>query len=637
MAAVALVASLVGALLTAVPTWRLLDARIFDLLVTAAPPDPSGEVVVVAIDEPSFADVGRQWPWPRSMHGRLVAALREAGVKAIGLDLIFAEPSADMADDVALAAALGPDVVLAADETLIEQPQASSVVRTEPLPEFTMTGAVAGLASVLLDGDGVIRRMPPYEDGFARRLADLAGEIPPVPAGALVPAFGPARTIPTVSYYQALDPAAFLPPDFLKDKIVLVGLSLQSAASADAGGADAFATSYTTRTNQLTSGVEVQATLLETLRRGLAIAPVPAWAEILLIALAAISAAASVLTGTSWRTVAAGLGLALLLVGGSAALLLLGRIWVSPAAPMVTVALALGLVGARDFVAERRMRQMVTRAFEHYLAPDLVERLARDPAALKLGGDRRTLTVLFCDVRGFTSIAERLKDDPERLTTLVNRLLDPLSEEVLKRGGTIDKYIGDCVMAFWNAPLPDPDHAVHAVEAALGMVEAARRFDEQLRQEADPSGQPLPSIAVGVGVNTGDCVVGNMGSTARFDYTVLGDAVNLASRLEGASKDYGVPIVLGEETRARVAGIMPVLTLDRIAVRGRTERAPIATVLPAHMAPTQADVARHEALIADFVVGKSPPTHPRVADMSAAIPALADFYRRLADRSRPTG
>ncbi len=633
VAAAAAVAALAAGLLTATPTWRLVDARLYDLAVTLVPPTPPDDLVIVAIDEPSFSDVGIQWPWPRSLHGQLVEALRAAGAKAIGLDLIFAEPSADPAEDDRLAAALGPDVVLAADETLIETPQASSVIRTEPLPALTANGARAGLASVLLDGDGAVRRMPPYEDSFARVLATVGGETAGrIPPGAMVRPFGPARTVPTVSYYQALDPQSFLPPRFFDGKVVLVGLSLQSAASAEDGGADAFASSFTTLTNQLTPGVEVQATLFDALRSGRLVTPLSPAGVFALVLAAAGLAGAMVLRSTTWRTVLAGALVPVGLVGASGVLLTAGSVWVSPAAPAIAALMTLAIQAARDFVAERRMRQMVTRAFQHYLAPDLVDRLARDPAALKLGGERRTLTILFCDVRGFTSIAERMKDDPERLTSLINQLLDPLSAEVLKRGGTIDKYIGDCVMAFWNAPLDDPDHAVHAVEAALAMVEAAAAFDRKLSGERDPGGAPLPAIAVGVGVNTGDCVVGNMGSSARFDYSVLGDAVNLASRLEGASKDYGVAIVLGAETRARVEGRFPLITLDRIAVRGRSERAPVSTPLPAGSSADAETLALHEGLVADLVEDRLAGDDPRFATLAERLPMLAGYYRRMAER-----
>jgi len=251
--------------------------------------------------------------------------------------------------------------------------------------------------------------------------------------------------------------------------------------------------------------------------------------------------------------------------------------WLPPAAPSLAVLLVVGAEAALDYGRERRARREIARAFGQYLAPEVVERLVRDPSALKLGGERRTLSILFCDVRGFTELAERMKGDPERLTLLINRLLGPLSDAVLAEGGTIDKYIGDCVMAFWNAPLDAPDHAERAVAAGLRMLDAVERLNAELNAEAGPGVAPL-EFAVGVGVNTGDCVVGNLGSDRRFDYTAVGDAVNLASRLEGASKLYGVRMLVADDTAAQVS--TPLIELDRIVVKGRRDGALIHTALP---------------------------------------------------------
>ena len=208
----------VAALAAIAPTspWKLIEARAFDYLSTSSPPKLAADSpIIVAVDEPSFAEIGLQWPWPRSLHGRLIAALRKAGAKAIGLDIIFAEPSSDPASDTALAAALGPDVTLAGDETLIKTPHADQTMRVEPLPEFIAAGARPGIASIVLDNDGTLRRVPRYPDGFAAVLAEAAGSIvADVPAGALLQTFGPARTFPTASYYQALSPDEFLPKDF---------------------------------------------------------------------------------------------------------------------------------------------------------------------------------------------------------------------------------------------------------------------------------------------------------------------------------------------------------------------------------------------------------------------------------------
>jgi adenylate cyclase len=209
----------------------------------------------------------------------------------------------------------------------------------------------------------------------------------------------------------------------------------------------------------------------------------------------------------------------------------------------------------------------------------LVEQLAQSPERLVLGGEERTMTLMFSDVRGFTTISEQYKSDPQGLTLLMNRLLTPLTNVIIERKGTIDKYMGDAIMAFWNAPLDDPAHEANACEAALRMIRALDGLNEERKREADAAGRPFIPMKVGIGLNTGPCVVGNMGSDLHFNYSALGDTVNLASRLEGQSKNYGVPIVIGSATAAAVRGEYAVLELDRLQVKGKTEPETIYTML----------------------------------------------------------
>ncbi|MDP6345976.1 MAG: adenylate/guanylate cyclase domain-containing protein [Alphaproteobacteria bacterium] len=247
-----------------------------------------------------------------------------------------------------------------------------------------------------------------------------------------------------------------------------------------------------------------------------------------------------------------------------------------PAIATLAVYLASSLIRYLQTEAER---EQVRGAFSQYLSPALVEQLADDPDRLRLGGEMKKMTFLFCDVRGFTTISESFKSNPQGLTRLINRFLTPLTDTILARNGTIDKYMGDCIMAFWNAPFDDPEHPAHACESALVMFEELEHLNEDLEREALEEGrQPLP-LKIGVGVNTGDCVVGNMGSEQRFDYSVLGDAVNLASRLEGQSKNYGVGIVIGEDTKDVVDDEFATLELDLIAVKGKVEAVRIFTLL----------------------------------------------------------
>ncbi|MBS3648960.1 adenylate/guanylate cyclase domain-containing protein [Pseudaminobacter sp. 19-2017] len=614
-----------GAVLAAAQTspWRLVDLKIFDYFSTLAPPSPSADApIIVAIDEPSMAEVGLRWPWPRDLHADLVRSLRAAGAKAIGLDIIFSEPSAATADQ-ALADALAPDVVLAADLTVIRTPQADQQIRVEPLPAFTEKRAGSGLASVAIESDGVVRKIPIYEDGFAARVLEAAGRpAPAAPADALIQTFGPARTFETVSYYQALDPAAFLPEGIFRDRIVLVGLSTQSASQIDAGGPDLFAISFTSRSRLLLPGVELQATILENLAENRFIMPVPTLAVAASVMLAAALAVATVRWQTGWRTAAAAVATVLLCFGGGFLLVRYGRIFLPPLAPSLAFAAVAGIQSARDYADERRRRMRITRAFSQYLSPVLVQRLADDPSPLKLGGERRVITVLFCDVRGFTTISEQMKDDPEGLTSLMNRLLNPLSEVILEAGGTIDKYIGDAVMAFWNAPLEDPDHARHAVEAALGTVQAIDKLNAEL--EAEAGATPAPRLRIGVGVNTGECVVGNMGSDFRFNYSALGDPVNLAARLESGTKALGVSILIGEETARRVADQIPLAPLDRITVKGKREPVTVSTPVPG--CDLQA-LAIHGSLVADLLEERLANGDSRFALLRRDLPPLAEYYR----------
>jgi adenylate cyclase len=179
------------------------------------------------------------------------------------------------------------------------------------------------------------------------------------------------------------------------------------------------------------------------------------------------------------------------------------------------------------------------------------------------------MTLMFCDVRGFTTLSERFAEDPQGLVHVMNRLFSALTAVILKHGGTVDKYIGDCVMAFWNAPLAVPDHAARACAAALEMITAVNRLNAEFAAETAMAGSPVPKLDIGIGINTGSCVVGNIGAEQRFDYSVLGDPVNLASRLEGQSKNYGTRIVVGPET-ATMAADFAFLELDLIAVKGKT-------------------------------------------------------------------
>ncbi len=239
-------------------------------------------------------------------------------------------------------------------------------------------------------------------------------------------------------------------------------------------------------------------------------------------------------------------------------------------------AIGVGLVALHaymvKFVSEFLQKQQIRKQFQSYLSPDLVAKLIKDPSLLKLGGEEKELSIMFTDVRGFTSISEHYGKDVQGLTSIMNRYMTAMTRTILETGGTLDKYIGDAQMAFWNAPLDETKHCKDAVRAGLEMLGSLDAFNDSIKEEG------VPPFGMGIGINTGVVVVGNMGSEQRFDYTCLGDAVNLASRLEGQSKNYGVLMVLGPVTAQRVGDEYFTIELDCIAVKGKKEGVNIYTV-----------------------------------------------------------
>jgi adenylate cyclase len=294
-------------------------------------------------------------------------------------------------------------------------------------------------------------------------------------------------------------------------------------------------------------------------------------------------------------------------VGGAAVATVIGISWyafdtlgwlVDPIYPAIALT-AIYLVGTLViFLRTERERNRVRHAFSHYMAPALVERLADDPSRLKLGGETRDMTLLFSDVRGFTTISEGL--DAEELTRFLNSLFTPLSNIILDEQGTIDKFMGDAVMAFWNAPLDDKSHPSHACNAALRMMREMETLNERWREEAEAKGRPYRPVRLGIGLNTGVCCVGNLGSETRFDYSVIGDNVNVASRLEGQSKTYDVGTVVGESTTAR-APDFAFLELDLLKVKGKTEATRIFALLGDNALKRSPDFIRLSERHAEFL------------------------------------
>jgi adenylate cyclase len=270
----------------------------------------------------------------------------------------------------------------------------------------------------------------------------------------------------------------------------------------------------------------------------------------------------------------------------------------------------------------------------------VVNEIIAHPEKLELGGVVREVTLMFCDVRNFTSISERM--NAHELTRFINGLLTPLSEIILGNRGTIDKYIGDAIMAFWNAPLDDPDHAGNALKSALAMVGRMPGLNEQWRRQAAAEGKTHVEVRIGIGINSGDVCVGNLGSSQRFDYSAIGDNVNVASRFEGLSKVYGVPLVVGEATMQRL-GTVPAVELDILRVKGRAQPTRIFTPLAAiSVDPTGSAaeiVDRHGAMLKAYRCRDwSGAEGAIVACQELGVPGLSELYNvyrgRIADWRR---
>ena len=590
-------------------------------------------VTIIDIDEKSLAKLG-QWPWPRTRVADLIDKLTALGAVVIAFDIVFAEPdrlnpgvAADTIPNLDDETRAKLRALPSNDRILADSLKRSRVVLGQSgfpyvLGEFDKSLPVTGLAMrgeepqpYLFDFPGLLRNVPVLEqaaagrglftiknerDGIVRRVpmimlaqgatmpslsfemlrvasgsgtiltkADKAGmqsvtvsgfEVPTDRNGQVWVHF--ARRDPSI-YVSAVDVLeGRVPPDKIAQKLILIGTSAVGLLD-----------TKTTPVDPVMPGVEIHAQVLESVLTRTVLTQ-PNWAiaaefffalvlGLLVIALAPMFGPVTL--------VAVGALLATVLMGTSWYFYTQHRLLIDFTYPLIsTTAIYLTLIFS-SFVREQKQRRQIRSAFGQYLSPALIEQLAQSPEKLQLGGEEREMTIMFSDVRGFTTISESFKHDPQGLTTLMNRFLTPLTNAILDRKGTIDKYMGDAVMAFWNAPLDDKEHEINACEAALDMLQRIDELNQEREIEARDGGFTYIPINVGVGLNTGVCVVGNMGSTLRFDYSVLGDSVNLASRLEGQSKEYGFPIIIGSKTAMAVKDRFAILELDFIMVKGKKE------------------------------------------------------------------
>lgn len=542
--------------LWASPLWLPLQRLEQDLLASlTAPRHPGAGVVVVGIDEPSLAALGLSPPLPRRLHAQLIEVLAQSGAAALGIDLLFgAAQSPD--DDEALARALQGDlpVVLASADVEVHSSQVAQYrQRVEPV----FAGVRHGSVAMPVDDDGVVRVAPALDDALWRVLAQAAGRtVTPPPPGALLRHYAPEVALPYAHYTQALDAARSLPADALRGQIVLLG------QNTPVGGVDQFATPLRLLGEGAQSGVLLHATALI---NGLAndwIVPAnplgPALQAVLAVGLAALITR----RWHGWRAS----GVSLLLAGAALLASLvtyMAGVWWTALPTLAGLALHLNVGAADSYWRERRRRERLRQDFARYVPETVVDQLANANAGPPLQGERRVLTLLFADLAGFTAASERLP--PEAVAQALNAFFTRMTDCVHRHGGTLDKFIGDAVMAFWNAPLPVPDHAHRALACALDMQAAM----EALR--ADWQGTPFAQVQLRIGLHTGEAAVGHLGSQARFTYTAVGDAVNTAARLEGANKALGSQILLSGATRDALGAEGPLLLwLDSVRLAGRS-------------------------------------------------------------------
>jgi adenylate cyclase len=578
--------------------------RYFDQLVTSQPVQDI-PVNVVNIDEQTLDRFG-QFPFPRDIYAKIIRTLYDRGAGLVVFNVLMPEPDRFNKDaDLALTIEKNPVVLPTLGHTKqknTSREHSATVVGQDPsdriveypglianVERLERAAAGVGIVNTFPEIDGVVRRTPLIIMSQEKLYPSLALETLRVAAGdnafqvkigdegidaVRVPKFGKITTDALgriwIDWSQRAKQYSLAQlPETFNGEIVIVGVSA-------AGLVNPIATARGEVWPQ-----DVQAAVLGTMLSGTTIQR-PEWIEHGEIVALLVAGFLVIFLG---RWTYAFIPVIAMLVSAHFIVLhmyaqyhyLIDITW---------FVCGTGLVYAHaytvKFVSEFLQKQQIRKQFQSYLSPDLVAKLIKDPSLLKLGGEEKELSILFSDVRGFTSISEHYGKDVQGLTKIMNRYMTAMTRKILENDGTLDKYIGDAQMAFWNAPLDETQHCKDAVKAALEMLTDLRSFNEEISKEG------IPAFGMGLGINTGVVVVGNMGSEQRFDYTCLGDAVNLASRLEGQSKNYGVDIVLGPITAERLGDTYFTVHLDKIAVKGKKQGVDIYTVF---YNPKDADAA----------------------------------------------
>ena len=616
--------------------------RYFDTLITSTP-EQTTTISTVNIDESALDKYG-QWPFSRDVYGSIIKDLYSRGAGLVVWNVLM--PETDRAGkDAELAQVLEEyPVVLplvGADATkntprnpgavMIGDPSGKVVEYPGILSSIEQHESLAygsGVSSVFPEVDGVTRRMPLVIKSGDTLYPSMVLEVLRILAGdpsfqikfsdigidkLRVPQFGVISTDTIgrvwIDYQQRPQSYSLTDlPETFDSGIVIVGTSA-------AGIANPIATSRGELWPQ-----DMQASVIATLASGTNIQR-PDWApgaELLTLILTSIL----LLFLTRWVYVGLGLGIVALATIVPVTMYAYSKYLYLFDATLLLGGLTLVLLHAYGvkFVSEFLQKQQIKKQFGTYLSPDLVAKLQKNPDLLRLGGTKQPLTIMFTDVRGFTAISEHYGEDVQGLTSIMNRYMTAMTRSILEHNGTLDKYIGDAQMAFWNAPIENEGHADDAIETALEMLKELDKFNQEVAEEG------VPAFGMGVGINTGLVVVGNMGSSQRFDYTCLGDSVNLASRLEGQSKSYGVQLVVGESTVKTSQRGYNFVELDRIAVKGKTKPETIYTVADV------SDTTAHKKFLRAYYAGEWKTAFLMTEHLKKSNTELSDYYKLMGER-----
>lgn len=385
---------------------------------------------------------------------------------------------------------------------------------------------------------------------------------------------GPPGTFTTVSYYQGLAPAKFLPEGFFQGKIVLVGRAVKTSPEPGRSGPDLFATPFLFSSgSRLMAGVEIHANMIHGLLQGRYVKRLSRGGSLALFLSLAVVVG---LLQAGWKPLRSGLltSLCLVLYGvGVCAAFLVHDAWLPTLPAVLCFVSPYASAGALAYLQSERKRREIRNVFARYLSPAVLRTVLSHPEDVRLGGHRAEVTVLFTDLAGFTGLAGKL--EPETVGKVLNLYFTEMTRIVFAHRGTIDKFIGDSIMAFWGTPLPDREHAANACRTALAMQARMRTLREEMKREG------LPELRMRIGIHAGEVIVGNFGSSELYNYTVLGDSVNLASRLEGANKDLGTEILASRAVVDRAGSAVRAKPLGRIRVRGRVEEIEVFELLAA--------------------------------------------------------